>query len=102
MAFVSGLKCRECGRENPTEPLNVCEFCFGPLEVVYDYATISEVISHKRIRRIAVPPLSGSTTSHHSQRVGLSCPGNRSSSREIPNEPEQIIFYTTRQREEVV
>ncbi len=49
MAFVSGLKCRECGRENPIEPLNVCEFCFGPLEVVYDYATISEVISHQRI-----------------------------------------------------
>jgi len=49
VAFVSGLKCRECGRENPTEPLNVCEFCFGPLEVVYDYATISEVISHDRI-----------------------------------------------------
>ena len=49
MAFVSGLKCRECGRENPTEPLNVCEFCFGPLEVVYDYATIREVISHERI-----------------------------------------------------
>jgi len=49
VAFVSGLKCRECGRENPVEPLNVCEFCFGPLEVVYDYATISEVISHERI-----------------------------------------------------
>ena len=49
MPFVSGLKCRECGRDNPAEPLNVCDFCFGPLEVVYDYATISEVISHERI-----------------------------------------------------
>ncbi len=49
MPFVSGLKCRECGRDNPVEPLNVCDFCFGPLEVVYDYATISEVISHERI-----------------------------------------------------
>jgi threonine synthase len=27
----------------------VCDFCFGPLEVVYDYATISEVISRDRI-----------------------------------------------------
>ena len=51
MAFVSGLKCRECGRESPAEPLNVCDFCFGPLEVVYDYATISEVISRDRISR---------------------------------------------------
>ena len=49
MAFVSGLRCRECSTEFPAEALNVCDFCFGPLEVVYDYATISEVISHDRI-----------------------------------------------------
>ena len=49
MAFVKGLKCRECGREYPGEPLNVCDFCFGPLEVIYDYVTISEVVTHKRI-----------------------------------------------------
>ena len=49
MAFVSGLRCRECGREYPGEALNVCDFCFGPLEVVYDYATISEVVTHERI-----------------------------------------------------
>ena len=51
MAFVNGLRCRECSREFPAEALNVCDFCFGPLEVVYDYATISEVISHDRISR---------------------------------------------------
>ena len=49
MAFVSGLRCRECSREYPAEALNVCDFCFGPLEVVYDYATISEVVSRDRI-----------------------------------------------------
>lgn len=49
MAFVSGLKCRECGREQPASPVNVCDFCFGPMEVVYDYATISEVVSRDRI-----------------------------------------------------
>ena len=48
MAFVNGLKCRECAREYPPEALNACEYCFGPLEVVYDYATISEVVSHQR------------------------------------------------------
>ncbi|MCM8781192.1 MAG: threonine synthase [Candidatus Omnitrophica bacterium] len=37
MSYVRGLKCRECGREYPKEPLYVCEYCFGPLEVVYDY-----------------------------------------------------------------
>ena len=55
MAFVSGLRCRECSREYPAEALNVCDFCFGPLEVVYDYATIAEVVSHDRI---AAGPLS--------------------------------------------
>ncbi|MBQ10252.1 MAG: threonine synthase [Planctomyces sp.] len=49
VAFVSGLTCRECGRDNPAEALNVCDFCFGPLEVVYDYDAISDVISHERI-----------------------------------------------------
>ena len=49
MAVVVGLKCRECGREYPEEALNACDFCFGPLEVVYDLATIAEVISRDRI-----------------------------------------------------
>jgi threonine synthase len=50
VAFVSSLRCRECGREYPIEPLNVCDFCFGPLEVVYDYDAISRVISRDRIQ----------------------------------------------------
>ncbi|PJA34835.1 MAG: threonine synthase [Zetaproteobacteria bacterium CG_4_9_14_3_um_filter_53_7] len=36
-SIVRALKCRECGQEYPIEPTHVCEFCFGPLEVVYDY-----------------------------------------------------------------
>ena len=35
--FVTGLRCRECGAPIPAEALHVCEFCFGPLEVAYDY-----------------------------------------------------------------
>lgn len=31
------------------EPINVCEFCFGPLEVVYDYEAIARNISRERI-----------------------------------------------------
>lgn len=37
MSIVRALKCRECGQEYDIEPTHVCEFCFGPLEVVYDY-----------------------------------------------------------------
>ena len=43
------LRCRECGREYPIEPINVCDFCFGPLEIAYDYEGISRVISRERI-----------------------------------------------------
>ena len=44
MQFVTGLKCRECGKTYPKEPLSVCEFCFGPLEVIYDYQAIKKVV----------------------------------------------------------
>lgn len=35
--YMKALKCRECGHEYPLEATHVCEFDFGPLEVVYDY-----------------------------------------------------------------
>ena len=51
MPFVTGLRCRECERGYPIEPLNVCDFCFGPLETVYDYDGIARIISRERIAR---------------------------------------------------
>lgn len=50
MSFVRGLKCRECGRQYPVEPIYVCEFCFGPLEVVYDYKGIKKTLTRKKIQ----------------------------------------------------
>jgi threonine synthase len=47
--FVSGLRCRECGRTYPAEALHVCDFCFGPLEVTYDYEKVTATISRERI-----------------------------------------------------
>jgi threonine synthase len=49
MSFVKGLKCRECGRAYPKEPLYVCEYCFGPLEVDYDYARIKQHLTRQEI-----------------------------------------------------
>jgi threonine synthase len=49
MAFVEGLRCRECGHQYPAEALHVCDFCFGPLEVTYDYEAVSRSISRERI-----------------------------------------------------
>jgi threonine synthase len=51
---LKGLKCRECGRGYPSSPIHVCEFCFGPLEVDYDYEVIRARISRARIE--AGPP----------------------------------------------
>ena len=51
MAFLTGLHCRECGREYAAEPINVCDFCFGPLETTYDYDGIARVIDRARIAK---------------------------------------------------
>ncbi len=51
MGYIKGLKCRECGREYPVEPIYVCEFCFGPLEVSYDYKSIAKAICRKKIEK---------------------------------------------------
>ena len=49
MSFTKALKCKECSREYPLEPMNVCEFCFGPLEVMYDYQALGRQMSRERI-----------------------------------------------------
>jgi len=48
--FFTSLKCRECGRHYPKEAIHVCEFCFGPLEVDYDYELIKQHISREKIQ----------------------------------------------------
>jgi threonine synthase len=48
--FFTSLKCRECGRHYPKEALHVCEFCFGPLEVDYDYDLIKTVLTRDKIQ----------------------------------------------------
>jgi threonine synthase len=54
MALIKGLKCRECGRPYPADPLHVCEYCFGPLEVDYDYDALRGRLTRKAIE--AGPP----------------------------------------------
>ena len=38
---VRGLRCRECGAETPADARHVCEQCFGPLEVAYDFGLVT-------------------------------------------------------------
>jgi threonine synthase len=47
--FVRGLICRECQKEYDKAPIHVCEFCFGPLEINYDYEAIGEEITREKI-----------------------------------------------------
>jgi threonine synthase len=47
--FVTGLRCRECGRAYPAEALHVCDYCFGPLEVTYDYEQVAATVTRERI-----------------------------------------------------
>ena len=49
MGFVQGLKCKECNKDYPQAPLYVCENCFGPLEVVYDYDQIKKSLTREKI-----------------------------------------------------
>lgn len=50
MSYVKGLKCRECSATYPIEPLAICEECFGPLEVDYDYESISKDLTRELIQ----------------------------------------------------
>ncbi len=51
MTFVKALRCRECGQEYETTAKYVCEFCFGPLEIVYDYDRIKLNLTHEIIQK---------------------------------------------------
>lgn len=46
---IKGLKCKECSRLYEAKALHVCEFCFGPLEVDYNYDLIKKNVSKKNI-----------------------------------------------------
>ena len=48
-SFLTGLRCRNCGREEPIGPSFVCLACFGPLEVVYDLPAIAAAVSRETI-----------------------------------------------------
>jgi threonine synthase len=49
MSFATNLRCRECHREYPLEARHVCDFCFGPVEVAYDYDGIRRNVTRASI-----------------------------------------------------
>lgn len=49
MSYARTLRCRKCGREYPLGPVNLCDFCFSPLEVNYDYKSMAKDVSVEKI-----------------------------------------------------
>lgn len=49
MAKIEQLKCKECGRTYGAAPIYVCDFCFAPLEPLYDYESIAAGFTRKSI-----------------------------------------------------
>src|SRR5256885_16389076 len=49
MPKLVGLRCRECGAEYELQATHVCEMCFGPLDAVYDYASLKKRVTRQSI-----------------------------------------------------
>jgi threonine synthase len=47
---VESLKCKECGESYPLDARYVCEQCFGPLEVSYDYSGFDPEEARRKIQ----------------------------------------------------
>lgn len=51
MNFEQGLRCRNCGKQFPSQPLAGCDECFAPLEVYYDLEAIRRAIQPADLRQ---------------------------------------------------
>src|SRR6202012_445462 len=51
MASFYELRCRECGKRFPSQPLSSCDECFSSLEVAYDLAAAKETFTREAIAR---------------------------------------------------
>lgn len=49
-ATFKNLTCKECGAEYEPQAMHVCELCFGPLEVSYDYDALRRQVTRESIQ----------------------------------------------------
>ncbi len=70
-----GLTCRECGQSYELGPRYVCELCFGPLEVSYEYGPVAretiEAGPHSLWRYAGLLPVPPDSAGHRSLHPGL-------------------------------
>src|SRR5215218_4499976 len=50
MSSLEALKCKECGERYELTARYVCDICFGPLEVAYDYSGLDPTEVKRRIQ----------------------------------------------------
>jgi threonine synthase len=48
--FFDKLVCKECKAEYEPQATHVCEYCFAPLEVSYDYEALSRSVTREKIQ----------------------------------------------------
>jgi threonine synthase len=46
------LRCRECGRSWGNQPRSICDECFSPLEITYDYDSIQSSLAQGAIDKV--------------------------------------------------
>jgi threonine synthase len=49
MGHITGLRCKECGKTWPKEPIAACGECWGPLEAVYDLDAVRRTFTRDAI-----------------------------------------------------
>jgi len=49
MSFVRGLACKECGAAYEITARMICDACFGPVEVAYDYEAMARTVTKESI-----------------------------------------------------
>src|SRR5688572_15073492 len=47
---IESLNCKECGERYPLDARFVCEKCFGPLEVTYDFSSLDPEEAKRKIQ----------------------------------------------------
>jgi threonine synthase len=47
---IQSLRCKECSKQYPLDARYVCEHCFGPLEVAYDFGDLEPQETRRRIQ----------------------------------------------------
>ncbi len=48
---AKALQCKECGAEYELAANHVCEYCFGPLEIKYDYDLLKRIVTRESIAK---------------------------------------------------